>query len=224
MAVMLNLGAGLQAAPGWTNYDRSRAVLVSRSARLRAAIRIAHRAGLASKGDLLEWPKTTRCVDVTKGIPHADATVDVVYTSHLLEHLRPSDLDFVLRECHRVLKPSGVLRVVVPDLRMGATKFIDGDRRFFALDPNEPIADGFVSWMSLRSGRKGGTLERLIRRVMRTDENGHEWMYDGESMSYRISRAGFRDPMVRPYRVGGSTAAAELDWREFDSVHIEAIK
>lgn len=54
--------------------------------------------------------------DVSRGIPFPDLTFDVVYCSHLLEHLRRDDGTFFIRECHRVLKPAGILRIAVPDL------------------------------------------------------------------------------------------------------------
>jgi len=57
----------------------------------------------------------TKC-DLLRGIPLAAESCDVVYHSHVLEHLRPDEARSLLGECYRVLKPEGVLRVVVPDL------------------------------------------------------------------------------------------------------------
>jgi SAM-dependent methyltransferase len=45
----------------------------------------------------------------------ADATVDLVYASHCLEHFSYFHTPAVLREWVRVLKPGGILRVAVPD-------------------------------------------------------------------------------------------------------------
>lgn len=54
--------------------------------------------------------------DLRQRLPLADSTVDVVYHSHVLEHFsRREGLSF-LRECYRILKKGGVIRVVVPDL------------------------------------------------------------------------------------------------------------
>jgi predicted SAM-dependent methyltransferase len=60
--------------------------------------------------------------DVTKGLPFNDASVGYIYTSHMLEHLHKDDAIFVLKECYRVLKPKGVLRVLVPDLKIYVKK------------------------------------------------------------------------------------------------------
>ncbi len=51
-----------------------------------------------------------------QGIPFPDRSFDVVYHSHVLEHLSKSEASKFLKECSRVLRPQGVLRVVVPDL------------------------------------------------------------------------------------------------------------
>jgi SAM-dependent methyltransferase len=53
-----------------------------------------------------------------------DETFDVIYTSHFIEHIPRENLDFVLRECFRVLKPSGVIRIVVPDLENIVREYI----------------------------------------------------------------------------------------------------
>ncbi|CAB4757434.1 unannotated protein [freshwater metagenome] len=53
-----------------------------------------------------------------------DETFDVIYTSHFIEHIPRENLDFVLRECFRVLKPNGVIRIVVPDLENIVREYI----------------------------------------------------------------------------------------------------
>jgi SAM-dependent methyltransferase len=54
--------------------------------------------------------------DLRRGIPFPDATYDLVYQSTMLSHLRPADALSLTRECCRVLKPGGVLRIVTEDL------------------------------------------------------------------------------------------------------------
>ena len=54
--------------------------------------------------------------DVTLGVPFDEGHFDAVYHSHVLEHLRPQQGRELITECYRVLKPGGLLRIVVPDL------------------------------------------------------------------------------------------------------------
>lgn len=82
----LNLGCGNRYHPDWTNID-----IVSRGPGV-----IAH--------------------DLSQGIPLPDASCDVVYHSHLLEHFPKDKALPFLRECYRVLKPGGIIRIAVPDL------------------------------------------------------------------------------------------------------------
>lgn len=54
--------------------------------------------------------------DIRQALPYADDSFDVVYSSHVLEHLTPDAGERFLREQFRVLKPGGICRVVVPNL------------------------------------------------------------------------------------------------------------
>ena len=54
--------------------------------------------------------------DCRKGMPFSDSTVAAIFTEHFLEHLEyTGEVEEFLRECLRCLRPSGVLRIVVPD-------------------------------------------------------------------------------------------------------------
>lgn len=61
------------------------------------------------------------CSDVVlcnllKGIPFPDEKFEVVYHSQVLEHFPKEKAFDFMKECHRVLKNNGIIRVVVPDL------------------------------------------------------------------------------------------------------------
>jgi len=45
----------------------------------------------------------------------APDTIDRILSEHMLEHLSESQAQTTLRECHRYLKPGGLLRLAVPD-------------------------------------------------------------------------------------------------------------
>jgi len=83
---LLNLGCGVRRHPAWTNAD------------------------------LVPDGSDVHAVDVRRPLPFASGAFAAVYASHLVEHLAPAEALALVRECHRVLRPGGVLRVVVPDL------------------------------------------------------------------------------------------------------------
>ena len=57
-------------------------------------------------------------------LPFSSENFDAVYHSHLLEHLPRSEARSFLQECLRVLRPGGVLRVVVPNLEQIAREYL----------------------------------------------------------------------------------------------------
>ena len=58
------------------------------------------------------------------GIPFPDEFFDVVYHSHVLEHFPKAEAESFIKECCRVLRPQGILRVVVPDLEQIARTYL----------------------------------------------------------------------------------------------------
>lgn len=62
--------------------------------------------------------------DLLGRLPLSDNSTQLVYSSHFLEHIpKPQVADF-LSECLRVLKPGGVLRLVLPDLQNMARTYL----------------------------------------------------------------------------------------------------
>lgn len=53
----------------------------------------------------------------TDRLPFPDESVDLVYASHVLEHIFWYKAEDAFREVHRILKPNGKLEIWVPDFR-----------------------------------------------------------------------------------------------------------
>ena len=90
----LNLGCGRRFHPEWTNVD------------------------FTSTGE------GVIAHNLTQGILFPDASFNVVYHSHLLEHFSKTAAESFLKECYRVLRPQGVLRLAVPDLEQIARTYL----------------------------------------------------------------------------------------------------
>ncbi len=54
--------------------------------------------------------------DLLHPLPFNDNEIDVIYCSHVLEHLSRAAGKELMQSCFNKLKPNGILRVVVPDL------------------------------------------------------------------------------------------------------------
>lgn len=83
-------------------------------------------------------PLTTETV-----FPLPDASVEIVYSSHFLEHIDDATVDRMLSEARRVLNPTGFLVLKLPDFERGIKQFQAGDASFFnahdwGLDPIIP--------------------------------------------------------------------------------------
>jgi|GEM_PF-5507475 len=60
--------------------------------------------------DIISW-------NILKGVSFLDNTFNVIYSSHVIEHLdKDFSVPFVLKECYRTLREGGIIRIVVPDL------------------------------------------------------------------------------------------------------------
>jgi predicted SAM-dependent methyltransferase len=100
-----------------------------------------------------------------KGVPFPDESFDVVYHSHLLEHFPKTAAAGFLKECYRVLRPNGVIRVVVPDLEAIARNYL------LALDKVRAGIEGWdhnYEWMLLEMydqvvrNQSGGEMARYL--------------------------------------------------------------
>jgi SAM-dependent methyltransferase len=136
-------------------------------------------------------------MDITKRFPYADDTFECAFSSHVLEHLRPSQAEICLREVYRVLKPNGILRIAVPDL----------DQIIKRYDPIVP--DDFVEMIF--EGRQSG------------EKNRHHWMYNEISLQRVFELAGFREITRCKFKQGGCPDVAIIDNRP-DSLVMEGTK
>lgn len=59
-------------------------------------------------------------------LPYADASVDCVRASHVLEHFPHKQIPDVLKEWTRVLKPGGELKIAVPNFEWIAENYVAG--------------------------------------------------------------------------------------------------
>ncbi len=65
--------------------------------------------------DAVEYPHIAHVTSIDNLSFIQSDTAEVIYNCHVLEHFKRRDIQRVLGEWHRVLKPGGTLRVSVPD-------------------------------------------------------------------------------------------------------------
>jgi predicted SAM-dependent methyltransferase len=204
-SVKVNLGSGLCVAEGWINLDVSIPSLVSRWPNLirRAAYRLMPSTSGARKYtteqqfcDILRRSVFVHH-DAVHGLPFKDKSVDYIYSSHFVEHLFLSDTRRLLRECCRVFKPGGIIRIVVPDLAYVLAFFNRGEKE---------RALGYFFY------------DRGPSYFTR-----HKYMYDFDLLRNELTTAGFVDVRQCAFRRGAVPDLETLDCREGESLHVEAI-
>jgi predicted SAM-dependent methyltransferase len=75
--------------------------------------------------DMTSNSKFVKSHNLRKGIPFSDGKIDVIYHSQVLEHFPKEDARKFIRECFRVLKPGGTMRIVVPDLENIVNEYLN---------------------------------------------------------------------------------------------------
>ena len=178
----VNLGSGTDIVEGWANIDKSWNTYLSKFPTIK---KLLYKLGLISEGTFgANWRgKKVIRHDVTKGLPFESESVDVIYCSHLLEHLTYNKARKVCQEAYRVLKKNGIIRVVVPDLKRVTQAYVEGDRNFFG-DSEKPIADLFLESLRLEGLRERPIIEKILYSL-------HKYMYDAESLTFLLKLAGF---------------------------------
>jgi predicted SAM-dependent methyltransferase len=129
-------------------------------------------------------PKSDRVMylDATERFPFDSNTFDYVFTEHLIEHMSWRDGLHMLRECRRVLKPGGTVRIATPDLEVLLALY--GHNR-------SPLQARYIKWMTDRSlhGIAVYKASFVINNAFRSW--GHQFLYDAELMGLAMRQSGF---------------------------------
>ncbi|HET8644736.1 MAG TPA: methyltransferase domain-containing protein [Vicinamibacteria bacterium] len=246
--IVLNLGCGIRTSPRCVNVDWSLYLALRRSRLLTALA-----------GRVLDAPRrqhlaridgATVLHDLRRPLPFPDQWADAVYHSHVLEHfdrhLEDPDRDAALgflRENLRVLKPGGILRVVVPDLEALCRGYLDDLAACAAQAAPGAEHDRAVARILEQSVRREAAttarrrglrrrVERLVLGDARRRGETHQWMYDRVNLAALLERAGFAEVRVVGYGVSRipewNEIALDLDEggreRRPSSLYLEAVR
>jgi predicted SAM-dependent methyltransferase len=158
--------------------------------------------------DLKDAPGIDLVADIRNGLPLADESLDYAVSIHALPEFAYPELDSVLRELRRVLVPTGVLRLALPDLARGIDAYSRGDMDYFQVDPAEVKSPGgrFIVHM-------------LWYGYSRT-------LFTVDFVTELLEKAGFVDVRECPFQVTASPfdEIVDLDNRPVESLFIEACR
>jgi len=211
--IKINIGCGPNGQlPGFVNLDNSRSIWLSRLLWLKKRM---HRVGLLTDRQLKDdWRGVVRC-DASRRLPYPDKSISKIYSSHFLEHITYPRAVNVLKECHRVLRRDGTMRLVVPDLLWHAERYVERTRQLVSasLSPDGRRAhDEFMETVC------GAYLER------RRYGAAHCYMYDYPTLLCMLRELRFGHVKRCPYREGTDRELASFDSRPEESLHLEIRK
>ena len=167
----VQFGCGLCAPQGWRNFDASPRLRIEKCPGIQYLIRPPL------------FPINCEYGDIVKGLPLAPGSCDVLYSSHVLEHLSLADLRVALKNAYTLLKPGGIFRSVVPDLEVAAKKYLASG----AADR----ASVFLKTTSLGKVKRERSCVGLLREMI--GNSVHLWMWDYVGLEAELREAGFVD-------------------------------
>ncbi len=210
----VNVGCGRTPTKGWLNFDNSPSL---RLARFPLVARLLRASGVLDEPQyaFIQFARANSIAygDAASGLPLRDESVDVLYSSHMFEHLDRTEASAFLKEARRVLRAGGILRLSVPDLRLQVGQYLESND-----------ADAFVAATALALPR-AKTFTQVLKLIF-GGNSSHRWMYDGDSLKRLLESVGFED--VQVMQPGKTTieepAALDLCERAAESVYLEARK
>ena len=168
----IHFGCGLCAPAEWSNYDNSPTLRLEKLPLI---------GRLVPAGPYGRFPRNVLYGDIVNGLPVVPATADLLYCSHVLEHLSLGDLRIALRNCRRVLREGGTFRLVLPDLEY----MID----LYRGDGTEHAAIQFIDNTLLGYRTRDRGFHGLLRAWL--GNSHHLWMWDFKALAAELRNAGF---------------------------------
>ena len=203
MSPMLKVqfGCGLSNPDGWLNYDSTPSLFIRK---IPFSVQLAKVANKAIGARLPRISASLKNViysnamygDIVKGLPCRDNSVDLLYASHVLEHLPLKEFRIALKECRRILKEGGAFRAVVPNLRYYIDQYLDSTSPMKSID------------FCLETGMGADSFANLLSRIR---GDSHHIMYDQESMMNELCNAGFQGVRHAFFGDSGRKEFAEVE-------------
>lgn len=149
--------------------------------------------------------------DLSDGIPFEKDSVDYIYNEHFLEHLTVEEGQVFLKDCLRVLKKGGVMRIAMPDLEYSVKEYFNSNWK-------EENAEEFKKFH----------LEFIQTRAERLNMAfrwwGHKWLYDKEELERRLREAGFEQIRFCEWNKSEYIELKGLETRKQSTLIAEVIK
>ena len=120
----INFGCGLDTAIGWLNYDASPTLFFQKLPLIGRIIK---------KFCKTKFPEDVLYGNILNGFGIKESTIDIIYCSHVLEHLSYGECKLALDQIFRLLKSNGSFIGVMPDLEYEISAYLNNKNIEFEL-------------------------------------------------------------------------------------------
>jgi len=182
----LHLGCGLNTPDDWLNLDGSWNARLAKCPFFKKILKFFR---LLPQSQLdIKWNPDIFIHDLQNPLPFPDNSFSAIYASHVLEHLYLNQAQNLLKECFRVLKPNGVLRIMTPDLGSIVENYLKNKG-----DAAIPAASKMMEELNFINPNSVSKnfFYRIYSRLK--DFLSHKWMYDEKSLIFYFKGAGFSE-------------------------------
>jgi len=117
----ISLGSGIDNPPNWLGVDGGATHLLVKKLPKFITSAFFEYFNMAVNYSFVEYSEKLNSFnsihfDLCHGIPFESESIPNIFSSHFLEHLFKKDCKGLLKECYRVLKSRGLIRICVPSL------------------------------------------------------------------------------------------------------------
>lgn len=191
----LQIGAGPTSAPGWLRTD------------------------------LEPRPRGSVFLDATVPFPIPDGSFDWIHSEHMIEHVPFEGGAAMLRECHRILKPGGRIRIATPDL--GVLLGLYGQE-------NVGVAKRLIDAVAQGVFKNAACAKPIFAINSAFRDWGHQFLYDEDTLREALLGAGFADVLrckcgqsgFAPFRdmERHAQVSGDEEVTDFETVVLEALR
>lgn len=145
-------------------------------------------------------------LDLSQPLPFPDNCVDMIYSSHLLEHFSFYDLVSFLNGCLRILKPGGIFSAAVPNARI----YLEAYQNPAGFEP--------VLFCRYEPAYNYNSKIDFVNYIAYMDGN-HHYMFDEENLVAILNKTGFKTVRSREF-----DKVLDMEVRHFQTIYVHCEK